>query len=119
MITFDHVTKRYRTNIGLDDVSVHIKKGHFVFFLNSKIRNLNNFTKAAQPDTACARRGAAAAAALQPEGGRSACGNLALPLAPNPPNAPDARAKIGQTPRPPAPNPPNAPDARAKMYKCT
>ena len=27
MITFDHVTKKYRTNIGLDDVSVHINKG--------------------------------------------------------------------------------------------
>ena len=27
MIDFDHVTKKYRTNIGLDDVSVHINKG--------------------------------------------------------------------------------------------
>ena len=33
MITFDHVTKRYRTNIGLDDVSVDIKKGDFVFLV--------------------------------------------------------------------------------------
>ena len=27
MIVFDHVTKHYKTNIGLDDVSVEIKKG--------------------------------------------------------------------------------------------
>ena len=33
MITFDHVTKKYRTNIGLDDVSVHINKGDFVFLV--------------------------------------------------------------------------------------
>ena len=33
MITFDHVTKKYRTNIGLDDVSVHIHKGDFVFLV--------------------------------------------------------------------------------------
>ena len=33
MITFDHVTKKYRTNVGLDDVSVHIHKGDFVFLV--------------------------------------------------------------------------------------
>ena len=31
MINFDHVTKTYRTNVGLEDVSVHINKGDFVF----------------------------------------------------------------------------------------
>ena len=30
MIKFDHVTKTYRTNVGLDDVSVHINKGDFL-----------------------------------------------------------------------------------------
>lgn len=33
MITFNNVTKRYRTNIGLEDVSVHIDKGDFVFLV--------------------------------------------------------------------------------------
>ena len=33
MITFDRVTKNYKTNIGLDDVSLHISKGDFVFLV--------------------------------------------------------------------------------------
>lgn len=33
MIVFDKVTKRYKSNIGLDNVSVHIKKGDFVFLV--------------------------------------------------------------------------------------
>lgn len=33
MITFDHVTKRYKSNIGLDDVSVNIDEGDFVFLV--------------------------------------------------------------------------------------
>ena len=33
MITFDHVTKYYKTNIGLNDVSLHIEKGEFVFLV--------------------------------------------------------------------------------------
>ena len=31
MIKFSHVTKTYRTNVGLEDVSVDIEKGDFVF----------------------------------------------------------------------------------------
>ena len=33
MITFDHVTKYYKTNIGLNDVSLHIDRGEFVFLV--------------------------------------------------------------------------------------
>lgn len=33
MIAFEHVTKRYKSNIGLDDVSVKINKGEFVFLV--------------------------------------------------------------------------------------
>lgn len=33
MIVFDHVTKRYKSNIGLDDVSVKINRGEFVFLV--------------------------------------------------------------------------------------
>ena len=33
MITFKNVTKRYKTNIGLDDVSIKIEKGDFVFLV--------------------------------------------------------------------------------------
>ncbi|MCF0143642.1 MAG: cell division ATP-binding protein FtsE [Firmicutes bacterium] len=33
MIKFEHVTKRYKSNIGLDDVSVEIRDGDFVFLV--------------------------------------------------------------------------------------
>ena len=33
MIKFSHVTKTYRTNVGLEDVSVDIEKGDFVFLV--------------------------------------------------------------------------------------
>ena len=45
MITFDHVTKKYRTNIGLDDVSVHINKGDFVFLVGPSGPGKSTFIK--------------------------------------------------------------------------
>jgi cell division transport system ATP-binding protein len=45
MITFDHVTKKYRTNIGLDDVSVHIDKGDFVFLVGPSGAGKSTFIK--------------------------------------------------------------------------
>lgn len=45
MITFNHVTKRYRTNIGLDDVSVHINKGDFVFLVGPSGAGKSTFIK--------------------------------------------------------------------------
>ena len=45
MITFDHVTKKYRTNIGLDDVSVHIRKGDFVFLVGPSGAGKSTFIK--------------------------------------------------------------------------
>lgn len=45
MITFDHVTKRYRTNIGLEDVSVHINKGDFVFLVGPSGAGKSTFIK--------------------------------------------------------------------------
>ena len=45
MITFDHVTKKYRTNIGLDDVSVHIHKGDFVFLVGPSGAGKSTFIK--------------------------------------------------------------------------
>lgn len=45
MITFDHVTKKYRTNIGLDDVSVQINKGDFVFLVGPSGAGKSTFIK--------------------------------------------------------------------------
>ena len=45
MITFDHVTKKYRTNIGLNDVSVHINKGDFVFLVGPSGAGKSTFIK--------------------------------------------------------------------------
>lgn len=45
MIKFEHVTKTYRTNIGLDDVSVNIEKGDFVFLVGPSGAGKSTFIK--------------------------------------------------------------------------
>ena len=45
MITFDHVTTQYRTNIGLDAVSVHINKGDSVFLVGPSGDGKSTFIK--------------------------------------------------------------------------
>ena len=45
MITFSHVTKTYRTNIGLDDVSFDIEKGDFVFLVGPSGAGKSTFIK--------------------------------------------------------------------------
>ena len=45
MIRFEHVTKTYCTNIGLDDVSVDIEKGDFVFLVGPSGAGKSTFIK--------------------------------------------------------------------------
>lgn len=45
MIVLDHVTKRYKTNIGLDDASVDIEKGEFVFLVGPSGAGKSTFVK--------------------------------------------------------------------------
>ena len=45
MIRFEHVTKTYRTNIGLDDISVDINKGDFVFLVGPSGAGKSTFIK--------------------------------------------------------------------------
>lgn len=45
MIKFEHVTKTYRTNVGLDDVSVNIEKGDFVFLIGPSGAGKSTFIK--------------------------------------------------------------------------
>ena len=45
MITFKNVTKRYKTNIGLDDISIKIEKGDFVFLVGPSGAGKSTFIK--------------------------------------------------------------------------
>lgn len=45
MITFDNVTKKYNTNVGLENASVHIDKGDFVFLVGPSGAGKSTFIK--------------------------------------------------------------------------
>ena len=45
MITFDNVTKTYNTNIGLENASIHISKGDFVFLVGPSGAGKSTFIK--------------------------------------------------------------------------
>lgn len=45
MITFDNVTKTYNTNIGLENASIHIGKGDFVFLVGPSGAGKSTFIK--------------------------------------------------------------------------
>ncbi len=45
MIAFDNVTKSYGTNIGIQDVSIHINKGDFVFLVGPSGAGKSTFIK--------------------------------------------------------------------------
>jgi cell division transport system ATP-binding protein len=45
MITFDNVTKTYNTNIGLENASIHINKGDFVFLVGPSGAGKSTFIK--------------------------------------------------------------------------
>ncbi len=45
MIVFDHVTKKFSTNVGIEDVSIKINKGDFVFIVGSTGAGKSTFIK--------------------------------------------------------------------------